>query len=174
MPFTPFHLGPALALGLPLRKYIHAPTFILASIAVDVEPFLVLYLNLSYPLHGYLHTLLLSSIMGVALGGAMFIVQRYLHPLYTALRLEEGNRLKLLSFIVSGATGAMLHVLIDSPLYDDIRPFYPLTANPMYNPALSPAIYDLCMWMGVLGLAYFAALMILRARGKLSSVAVAQ
>jgi hypothetical protein len=24
MPFTPFHFGPALGLGLPLRKYVHA------------------------------------------------------------------------------------------------------------------------------------------------------
>lgn len=42
MPFTLYHLGPSLGLGLPLRKYVHAPTFILANVIVDVEPFLVL------------------------------------------------------------------------------------------------------------------------------------
>ena len=42
MPFTPFHLGPALGFGLPLRNYLHVPTFLVASILVDVEPFVVL------------------------------------------------------------------------------------------------------------------------------------
>jgi len=51
MPFTPFHLGPALGLGLPLRRYVYVPTFILANVIVDVEPFLVLFLGLRYPLH---------------------------------------------------------------------------------------------------------------------------
>ena len=170
MPFTPFHLGPALALGLPLRKYIHPPTFILASVAVDVEPLLVLYLNLSYPLHGYLHTLLLSSIMGVALGCGMFFVPRYLHQFWAALRLEKGNRLNLASFVIAGASGAMLHVFFDSPLYSDIHPLYPLAANPMYNPQLSPAIYSLCVWMGIIGIVYYAALIVLWARGKPSKV----
>ncbi|OGD45809.1 hypothetical protein A3K70_04510 [Candidatus Bathyarchaeota archaeon RBG_16_48_13] len=141
----------------------------MASVAVDVKPFLVLYLNLSYPLHGILHTLLLSSIMGVALGCAMFMVRGYLHSFYAALRLEEGNGSKLVFFVVAGAAGAMLHVLFDSPLYDDIHPFYPLTANPMYNPLLSPAIYNMCVWMGVLGMIYYAALMILWAHGRVGA-----
>jgi len=48
MPFTPFHLGPALTIGLPLRRFIHAPTFIVANVIVDVEPFLVMVLGLNY------------------------------------------------------------------------------------------------------------------------------
>lgn len=38
MPVTPFYLGPALATGLPLRKFIHAPTFIIADIILDLDP----------------------------------------------------------------------------------------------------------------------------------------
>ena len=67
MPFTPFHLGPALGLGLPLRRYMHVPTFIVASVILDVEPFLVLQFGLNYPLHGYLHTFLASLFVGFLL-----------------------------------------------------------------------------------------------------------
>lgn len=59
MPFTPFHLGPALCLGSPLREYIHAPTLILANVVLDIEPLIMLITGLSYPLYGYLHTHLL-------------------------------------------------------------------------------------------------------------------
>ncbi|RLI39285.1 hypothetical protein DRO60_01655 [Candidatus Bathyarchaeota archaeon] len=49
---TPFYLGPALAIGLPLRRHLHAPTFIL-----DVEPLMPLLAGRG-PLHGFFHTLL--------------------------------------------------------------------------------------------------------------------
>ena len=170
MPFTPFHLGPALGLGLPLRKYVHAPTFILANVIVDVEPFLVLFLGLGYPLHGYSHTFFLAFFVGLALGYAMFLLEKVLHPLYKAFLLETGNDLSLKSFMFAGILGTTLHVLLDSPLYDDIRPFYPPAANPLYNPALSSQVYSVCVWMGILGLIYYAVLLALLAYRKLVNV----
>ncbi len=155
MPFTPFHLGPAMGLGLPLRKYLHAPTFILASVAVDVEPFLVLLFGLRYPLHGYLHTFFLAISVGLVLGYAMFLLEKFLHRLYQVFLLESGDKLNLKSFMFAGALGAALHVLLDSPLYSDIRPFYPLAINPMYNPTLSLEVYSICVYMGILGLIYY-------------------
>ena len=159
MPFTPFHLGPALALGLPLRKYIHAPTFILANVIVDVEPFLVFFLGLRYPLHGYLHTFFLAFFLGLLLGYTMLLFERFLHPLYGMFLLESANNLNLKSFMLAGVLGTMLHILLDSPLYGDIHPFYPLTMNPLYNPTLSLEVYSACVWMGVLGIIYYACLL---------------
>jgi hypothetical protein len=60
--------------------------------------------------------------------------------------------------MAAGALGTVIHVLLDSPLYDDILPFYPLTVNPFYNPAFSPEVYSICVWMGAIGLIYYAAL----------------
>ena len=51
MPFTPYHLGPGLFVGLLFLSFIDFPTFLVASVIVDVEPFMVLALNLNYPLH---------------------------------------------------------------------------------------------------------------------------
>jgi len=159
MPFTPFHLGPALGLGLPLRKYIHVPTFILANVIVDVEPFLVLFYGLRDPLHGYLHTFLLAFLAGLVIGYVMFIFERFLRPLYKLFLLEPDEKLNLKSFLLAGALGTALHVLLDSPLYSDIRPFYPLTINPLLNPALTSEVSSFCVWMGVLGIIYYVALL---------------
>jgi len=48
MPFTPYHLGPGLFVGLLFLGFIDFPTFLVASVIVDMEPFLVLTLNLNY------------------------------------------------------------------------------------------------------------------------------
>ena len=159
MPFTPYHFGPALGFGLPLRKYIHVPTFVLANVVVDVEPFLVLVLGSRSPLHGYLHTFLLASFLGLVLGCAMFLLEKIFHPLFKTLLLEEDQTLGLRSFLAPGFLGTVLHVLLDSPLYSDIQPFYPLTINPLYNPGLTPEVYSFCVWMGILGIMFYACLL---------------
>jgi membrane-bound metal-dependent hydrolase YbcI (DUF457 family) len=168
MPFTPFHFGPALGFGLPLKKYVHTPTFILANVILDVEPFLVLFYGLNYPLHGYLHTFLLAFFVGLALGYAMFLLEKIFHPLYKLSLLESDNTLSLKSFLAAGVLGTALHVLLDSPLYGEMRPFYPLTTNPLYNPVSSLEIYSLCVWIGIFGIAYYVALLVFLAYKKLS------
>ena len=155
MPFTPFHLGPALAFWLPLRKKIHAPTFLVANVIVDVEPFLALFLSLRYPLHGYLHTFISAFFLGLVLGYVMFILEGILYPLYKMLQIENDRTSSLRSFMASGVSGTMLHVLLDSPLYSDIRPFYPIMTNPLYNPAMSLAVYSFCIWTGLFGLVFY-------------------
>jgi hypothetical protein len=168
MPFTPFHLGPGLGLGLPLRKYLHVPTFLLANVIVDVEPFLVLFLGLRYPLHGYLHIFLLAIPLGIVLGYVMFLLEKFLQPLYKILLLETTNSLNLKSFVVAGFLGTGLHVMLDTPLYSDIAPFYPITTNPFYNPAFTLEIYSLCVWMGAFGIIYYLGLLGLLIHRKLS------
>ncbi|MEM1589495.1 MAG: hydrolase [Candidatus Bathyarchaeia archaeon] len=158
MPFTPFHLGPGLGLGLALRKYLHAPTFILANVIVDIEPFLALLFGLNYPLHGHLHTFLLASFIGLSFSYVMYFLERFLHPIYKIFLLETSSSRSLKSFVVVGVLGCWLHVILDAPLYGDIKPLYPITANPFYNPELTPTIYSLCVCLGAFGMIYYLGL----------------
>jgi len=160
MPFTPFHLGPAFAVGLPFRKYLHAPTFILANVILDVEPFLVLLLGLRYPLHGYFHTFLLALFVGLGLGYTMFLLEKFLHRFYRGLLLEPNGKLGLKSFMVAGVLGTTIHTLLDAPLYSEMQPFYPLTVNPLYNPSLSPTIHNICVWLGIIAIIYYIYLLV--------------
>ncbi|MCS7386522.1 MAG: hydrolase [archaeon GB-1867-005] len=158
MPFTPLHLGPGLALGLAFKKRMHAPTFIIANVIIDIEPFLILVLRLRYPLHGYMHTLIAAILLGLALGYIMFALDKLLNSLWKALLLIPEKPLSLKSFSLAGISGTLLHVLLDSPLYSDIKPLYPLKINPLYNPSLAIHIMTVCMLMGALGTVYYITL----------------
>ena len=146
MPFTPFHLGPALFFGLLLTRYLHFRTFLIANLIVDIEPFLVLLLGLDYPLHGLLHSFLGGSLVAILLSISM-------------IKLKEKSSSK--SIWSASLSGIYLHILFDSPLYTDIRPFYPYDYNPFYNNGIIAGldIYLLCVLLFVVGvLIYFTSL----------------
>lgn len=156
MPFTPLHLGPALAVGLPLRKYLHLPTFIVGNVILDLEPFLVITLGLDYPLHGYFHTFLSALIVGLLLGLVMYKFEKPMKPFYKLTLLETNDTLKLKSFLLAGFFGTALHVLFDAVIYSEMMPFLPWTTNPLIKIGLSASqVYDACVWLGILGVVYY-------------------
>jgi len=65
-------LRPSACIALPLNRWIDLPVFLLANVAIDIEPLLVMTLNLSYPLHGYAHTLLGATLIGLGWGGIAY------------------------------------------------------------------------------------------------------
>lgn len=161
MPFTPFHLGPAFAFGLPLRRYLHVPTFIIGNIILDFEGFLVIYLRLSYPLHGYLHTFLSAAAVGLLLGLVMFKLEPPMQPFYRKIKLETDKTLKLKSFILAGIFGTGLHIFFDAFLYPEMAPFIPLTGNPFLSVDLSMSqVYNACIVLGIMGLIYYASIVV--------------
>jgi membrane-bound metal-dependent hydrolase YbcI (DUF457 family) len=156
MPFTPLHLGPALTVGLPLRKYIHLPTFLVANVVLDVEPLLIMLFGLDYPLHGYLHTFLSATIVGILLGYVMFSFERHLKEVYLKIQLETNKTLPLKSFLIAGVSGTALHVLLDALLYSEMHPFFPLSANPFLSFHVSGlSVYLLCFWLCIFGAIYY-------------------
>ena len=145
MPFTPFHWGPALLFGLVFLGYLDLPTLLLSSVIVDVEPLLFLTLNLQYPLHGYLHTFLGGTILAFVLALAMSRVRGSLEPLMSFLKLPQKTSFKRV--VSASLFGIYLHILLDSPLYSDIRPFYPLELNPLLGRGMFGGfdIYTFCV-----------------------------
>ncbi len=125
MPFTPFHLGPALAFGLPLRRYLHVPTFIVGNVILDVEGLVVIVFGLNYPLHGNVHTFLLAISVGLLLGFVMFKIEEPIQPIYRKIQVETNRPLKLRSFLLAGVLGAILHVVFDVFLYQKWRRSFP-------------------------------------------------
>lgn len=58
MPFTPFHFGPGILLGLLLLRYLDFPTFVAANVMIDWRAALVFLDLMDGPLHGWVHTYL--------------------------------------------------------------------------------------------------------------------
>lgn len=151
MPFTPFHFGHALFFGLLLFRYIHFPTFLIANVIVDVEPFLILFFNPGHPLHGFFHSFAGGSIVAIILALLMIKMDKSLQNTLVTLKLSQDFSLK--SIWMASFSGIFLHILFDSPLYRDIKPFYPSDFNPFFNTGFFPAfyIYLLCILLFVAG-----------------------
>jgi len=149
MPFTPLHLGPALFFGFLLQRYIHFSTFLIANVIIDIEPFLVLFLSLNYPLHGFFHSFLGGSLVAVILSLLMAKIKE----------IVQNQKIPKGDIWLAAFSGIYLHILLDSPLYTDIKPFYPFTGNPFYRINLGKGliisdaeIYFLCILLFIAGL----------------------
>lgn len=146
MPFTPFHFGPALFFGLIFIAFLDFPTFLVASVIVDLEPFLAISLGLRYPLHGFFHSLVGGTLVAFALALVMFKLRRFTFRVMEFFRIGYVASWKRV--LAASILGVYLHILLDAPLYSDIRPFYPLDVNPLFSSgmAVSIYIYILCVF----------------------------
>jgi len=151
MPFTPFHLGPALLIGLILFNYLDFPTFLIANIIIDIEPLTVLLMGLDSPLHGFFHSFIGGTIASIILTMIVLRVRKYVSPLMDFFyREQDWTRRKILSASISGV---YLHIFLDSFLYKDIRPFYPLRGNPLLSGwSMGFTVYYFCVFSAVAGL----------------------
>lgn len=142
MPFTPFHLGPALLIGLIMLPILDLPTFLIASVIVDIEPAAVLFLKLDAPFHGVIHTFLAGTLIAFILALIMFFLREKTKTVMRILKLEQNPSFNKILF--TSLAGVYIHLLLDSFIYADIRPFYPLTANPLYGLMSATNVYLFC------------------------------
>jgi membrane-bound metal-dependent hydrolase YbcI (DUF457 family) len=146
MPFTPYHLGPGLFVGLLLLGFIDFPTFLIANIIVDVEPLLVLAFNLDYPLHGFFHSLLGGTLVAVPLALIMYRIRDSLSPFLAFFKLEQ--KISFKRVLVAALAGIYIHILLDARGYMDIQPFYPSAYNPLLTTGIFAGLdaYIFCIW----------------------------
>jgi membrane-bound metal-dependent hydrolase YbcI (DUF457 family) len=148
MPFTPFHFGPALLVGFPLRRYMDFVTFLIANVIVDVRATLVFFGILSGPLHGPLHTYLGAFVLALILAGSVLLFSHR----YPSIAQQMSSRPDSVSAVVfASVAGTWLHVTLDAILYPEMQPFYPLSGNPWYDLATSAMIYGLCAFAFLVG-----------------------
>jgi membrane-bound metal-dependent hydrolase YbcI (DUF457 family) len=165
MPFTPFHFGPAALIGLSLKRWVDIPVFVLANVIVDFEPLAVMVFNLEYPLHGYLHTFLFGGILGLIWGLAAYPLK----PGFAFLMRIFGLSYQptLLKMMLSGLLGIWLHVFIDSFLYKEMNPFWPMTGNPFHEIVRYQTVFLICEASLVIAIVVYPAYAIsMRMKGK--------
>ena len=131
MPFTHYHLGPSSWIGLVLFKVLHYPTFLISSVIIDIEPFFVLIFNLNQPLHGISHSFLGGSIIAILCSILIYYFKSELNKIMAYVRLKQDPSNK--QILLTSFFGVYLHILLDSPLYIDMKPFYPYEINPFYG-----------------------------------------
>jgi len=143
MPFTPFHLGPALLIGLLFFPYIDITVICIASVIIDVEPAYYLFFTSKGPYHGIFHSYLMATLVGVALSiVAHFTREQYLKILRLFGLQQETNVKRIIS---SALIGTYSHIFLDMFMYPEMKPFYPLEENPFLYQLSIVTVYEFCI-----------------------------
>lgn len=158
MPFTPFHMGAALIVKPGLNRHFSLITFGIAQIAMDIEPGIGM-LTGAEVLHGPSHTFFASLVIAVLVMLVApiicnFLVRRWNKEVthYRMPWLVEAAPVSRVAVVVGAFFGAFSHVLLDSLMHYDIRPFSPLSdANPFFGLMTHDGVYQFCAIAGVLG-----------------------
>jgi hypothetical protein len=158
MPFTPFHMGAALFVKPGLNKRFSLITFGSAQIAMDIEPGIGMITGAEV-LHGPSHTILGALVIAllvtlVAPGICNFLLRRWNKEVmhYKLPWLQEALPVSKVAVIVGALIGTFSHILLDSLMHYDIRPFSPFSdANPLLELMTHDGVYQLCAIVGVLG-----------------------
>ncbi len=152
MPFTPFHLGPALLIGLIFFPLLYLPAVLLGSIIVDVEPLSFLILGLPV-LHLFFHTFLGATILALILALVVFLLQELLGNIMAIFRLPQKASPLNITFAV--LIGAYSHVILDAFLYSEIQPFWPLLGNPFLGLVSSSMVYLFCIICFIVAIPFY-------------------
>ncbi len=158
MPFTPFHMGPGLAIKALMPRYFSLTSFGFAQLIIDVEP-LVHILRHDSVLHGVTHTYLGALLVGVvALVVGKFAMQSLLRSWNGMVNvnylrwLQVNSELSWPAVATGVFIGTFSHIVLDSMMHIDMQPFWPLsTRNSLLNVIPASWVYLLCSGLGVFG-----------------------
>jgi len=153
MPFTPFHLGPSSWIGLVLFKVFDFSALLISSVIVDVEPFCVFFFNIDYPLHGFFHSFLGGSILAVLTAIILYSLRDKIKKVMIVFKLSQDSSFK--KILWTSFFGVYFHILLDSFLYRDVKPFYPLESNPFLGLFSSQQIYFFCGLSFLVGISFY-------------------
>jgi len=142
MPFTPFHLGPSLLIGVIFFPYLFIPSILLGSIIVDIEPLTFLILDLPV-LHLFFHTFFGATLLALLGAFFLFLLRGVFEKIMTFFLLPQ--TVSPLNITIAALVGAYSHIVLDAFLYPEMQPFWPLIGNPFLGLVSSLAIYLFCV-----------------------------
>lgn len=133
MPFTPFHMGPALLLKPVLDRRFSLIVFGTAQVCMDIEPGIGM-LRGSAVLHGYSHTLAGATVIAffAAIIGRMLatlVLSRWNAEVkhYRFFHLTESIPISWPVALGSAFFGTLSHLLLDALMHADMQPFFPFS-----------------------------------------------
>ena len=153
VPFTPFHLGPSLLVGLLVFPLLYLPAFLIGSVIVDVEPLGFLLLGLPVQ-HLFFHTFIGATVSAVVLSLIILPFRGVLESLMEKIHLPQTTT----PIQLTGAAllGAYSHVVLDAFLYPEMQPFWPLLGNPFLGLVASSTVYLFCSVCFICAIIVFA------------------
>ena len=154
MPFTPFHMGPGIAVKALLQGSFSLMVFGWSQIVMDIQPLFAM-LTGEGQLHGFSHSFAGATLLAVfaALTG------KYLSEIgLFILGLDPRREVSIAWWIcfLSAFVGTFSHVLLDGIMHGDVEPFYPATDNPFFGLVSMRSLHVFCLYSGLVGgMVYF-------------------
>lgn len=158
MPFTPFHLGPGLALKGLASPVFSWSAFASAQVLIDCETLYYL-VQQQYPVHRFFHSFLGATVVGCAAGIIWFLgvraslatFPRLMSPLTRAPSFVR-TEFSFVGSLSGGLVGGASHPLLDGIMHRDVRPFMPFSdANPFLGIIGVPQLHMACVVAAVVG-----------------------
>lgn len=158
MPFTPFHMGPGVALKALAGPRFSVLIFGFAQVLIDVEP-LVRILRGDVVLHGATHTYLgalviagVAAVLGRPLAQAGLTRWRRAANLPRCARPDGPRQLTWGTTVGSALVGTLSHVALDSVMHADMAPLAPVApSNDLLGVLSLRALHLGCVAAGALG-----------------------
>ena len=150
MPFTPFHWGPVLLLGLYMRKYLNFPALMVSAVAVDFRTTLVFFGALDGALHGFFHTFPGATVVAILVTILIGGLRNYISKIMEAIGFSQSYGWK--KIFAGSLVGAYSHILLDAMIYDHLEPLYFTEANPFYGYIFTFEMYLFCTLTGIIGI----------------------
>lgn len=169
MPFTPFHMGPGLAVKAVCGRYVSLMVFGFSQVAIDIEP-LVRIIRGDAVLHGFTHTYLgatLVALMSALVGRPVcqFLLNYWTPDPYSPFLngLRGPKRISWPAAIAGAFVGTYSHVFLDSIMHSDLQPFAPFSdVNALLHVISVGSLHLVCVVGGVVGALVLFAVFILR------------
>jgi membrane-bound metal-dependent hydrolase YbcI (DUF457 family) len=118
--------------------------FAAANVLVDIEPAYFM-LTGQYPLHRFFHTYL-GALLAAAATVALFAAGLRAAKVFRLPDPFQWQSLRLGPIAFGAVLGTTSHVLLDSVMHADIRPFAPFSqANPLYRAVPLDDLHRLCL-----------------------------
>jgi membrane-bound metal-dependent hydrolase YbcI (DUF457 family) len=149
MPYTPYHFGPGLLIGTLLFPFIDFTTVMVASVVLDLEPLAVILFGLPMPLHAFFHTYLGATIAAILLAVGIYPFRKRLNKIVSFFGLRQESTFR--NIIPASFIGTYFHVFLDSFLYPEMNPLFPLLGNPFIGLLAVGFVYNLCLSLGLVG-----------------------
>lgn len=135
MPLTPIHLGPSLFFGAFTLRFFNLWALLLASVIMDIEPTILLTINIlnqcrGCPDHSFFHSIFGAILGSLILGVVLLKFKEKLNKISLKFGIIQSFSFKTLFF--SSLTGWLIHIFFDSLTHPDVFPFWPSEYKPIF------------------------------------------
>lgn len=150
MPVTPFHFGPGVAVHALAPRRVSFLAFCAANVIIDLESLYNLVQG-NFPVHTFFHTYV-GATLAIGVTAAMFLGAQVLGQRWALPNLLGWRDLSRTQIVWGAALGGYSHVLLDSVMHSDMKPFWPVSeANVLLRVVPLGVLHLGCVLAGLLG-----------------------